>query len=92
MRKQIPGHGGKHPRNVPEEDGGPPKKKTGRPKGSGNKLRSEQILKREFASGEIMPLDVMLSEMRRHYYEGTDEGLKEASALAQAAAPYCHRR
>ena len=38
--------------------------KPGRKPGSGNKKRSEAILKREFGSGEIMPLDVMLSEMR----------------------------
>jgi len=49
-------------------------------------------LKAAFESGEVMPLDVMLSEMRRRYNEGTDESLKEASTLAQAAAPYCHPR
>ena len=67
-------------------------KKPGRKPGSGNKKRSEAILKREFGSGEIMPLDVMLTEMRRCYYLGGDEGLKEARMLAQAAAPYCHPR
>ena len=39
-----------------------------------------------------MPLDLMLSEMRRLAKEGTDDGLREARMLAQAAAPYCHPR
>ncbi len=64
----------------------------GRKPGSGNKKRSHAILKAAFESGEVMPLDVMLSEMRRCYYDGTDESLKEARMLAQAAAPYCHPR
>ena len=48
------------------------KSKPGRKPGSGNKKRSEAILKREFGSGEIMPLDVMLSEMRRSWAMDTD--------------------
>lgn len=64
----------------------------GRKPGSGNKKRSEAILKREYASGDVMPLDLMLSEMRRLAKEGSDCGLREARALAQAAAPYCHPR
>ena len=64
----------------------------GRKPGSGNKKRSEAILRREYASGALMPLDLMLNEMRRLAKEGTDEGLREARMLAQAAAPYCHPR
>jgi hypothetical protein len=67
-------------------------KKPGRKPGSGNKKKSAVILTREYNSGKIMPLDVMLSEMRRCYYLGSDQGLKEARMLAQAAAPYCHPR
>ena len=45
-----------------------------------------------YGSGEIMPLDFMISEMRRLAAEATDDLLREARMLAQAAAPYCHPR
>lgn len=65
--------------------------RAGRKHGSGSKKRSAAILKRAFDEG-IMPLEVMLSEMRRCYNDDTEESLKEARMLAQAAAPYCHPR
>jgi len=65
---------------------------SGRKPGSGNKKRSEVILRKAFGTGEIMPLELMISEMRRLFAEGTEEALKEARMLAQMAAPYCHPR
>src|ERR1700732_490728 len=64
----------------------------GRKKRSSNKKRGAALVKREYESGEVMPLELMLSEMRRLANEGTDASLKEARLLAQAAAPYCHPR
>jgi hypothetical protein len=64
----------------------------GRPKGSKNLKSSYRILKELYGSGELMPLDFMISEMRRLAQEATDDSLREARMLAQAAAPYCHPR
>jgi len=50
------------------------------------------IVRKAYESGEIMPLELMLFEMRRLYAEGTEAALKEARMLAQMAAPYCHPR
>jgi hypothetical protein len=66
--------------------------KGGRPKGSKNLKSSYRILKDLYGSGELMPLDFMISEMRRLAKEATDDSLREARMLAQAAAPYCHPR
>ena len=49
-------------------------------------------MRKSFVTGEIMPLELMISEMRRLFVEGTPESLREARMLAQAAAPYCHPR
>jgi hypothetical protein len=65
--------------------------KGGRPVGSSNKRRAYRIVKEAWDTG-IMPLEVILREMRRSYALGTDEGNREACMLAQAAAPYCHPR
>jgi hypothetical protein len=64
---------------------------SGRKKGSGHRKQSATILKKAFDEG-IMPLELLISEMRRLANEGTEAGLKEARLLAQAAAPYCHPR
>jgi hypothetical protein len=73
--------------------GRPPGKRrapgAGRPNGSPNLKSSYKILKE---LGELMPLDFMISEMRRLAKEATDDSLREARMLAQAAAPYCHPR
>lgn len=66
--------------------------KGGRPKGSKNLKSSYRILKELYGSGELMPLDFMISEMRRLAAEATEESLREARMLAQASAPYCHPR
>jgi hypothetical protein len=63
----------------------------GQPKGRKNKLKSAEILTRAFAEG-IMPLELLIQEMRRMYADGTEDSLREARMLAQAAAPYCHPR
>ena len=63
----------------------------GRPPGSPNKKASAEILTKAFAEG-IMPLELLIREMRRMYAEGTESSLREARMLAQAAAPYCHPR
>jgi hypothetical protein len=76
MHHQEPGKGGRKP---------------GRKPGSGNKLKSAEIIAREFEAG-IMPLELLLHEMRRLYRIGDDESLREARMLAQASAPYCHPR
>ena len=65
---------------------------SGRKPGSPNRKRGEVILRKAYESGEIMPLELMISEMRRLFAEGTPEALREARMLAQAAAPYCHPR
>jgi hypothetical protein len=65
--------------------------KGGRPKGSGNNKRSYAIIKEAYDTG-IMPLELLLREMRREYAKGTEESLKEARLLAQAACPYTHPR
>ena len=71
-------------------------KKPGRKPGSGNKKKSAVILTREYDSGKIMPLEVQLEAMRLHWAEwiqtGSQDSLKEATTLAQAAGPYCHPR
>ena len=64
----------------------------GRKPGSGNKKRSYGIVKAAYESGELMPLEFMISEMRRLAAAATEESLREARMLAQAAAPYCHPR
>jgi hypothetical protein len=65
---------------------------SGRKPGSPNRKRGEVILRKAYESGKIMPLELMISEMRRLFAEGTPEALREARMLAQAAAPYCHPR
>jgi len=50
------------------------------------------IVRQAYESGEVMPLELMISEMRRLYAEGTEAALKEARRLAQMAAPFCHPR
>jgi hypothetical protein len=65
---------------------------SGRKPGSPNGKRGEVIVRKAYESGEIMPLELMISEMRRLYAEGTEAALREARLLAQAAAPYCHPR
>jgi hypothetical protein len=71
-------------------------RKPGRKPGSGNKKRSAVILRQEYDSGKIMPLEVQLEAMRLYWAEwigsGDREALKEATTLAQAAGPYCHPR
>jgi hypothetical protein len=72
----------------------------GRPKGTkGRKAVSAAIVKKAVSEGKPLPLDVLLFSMD-HYYgvaiavEGLidEAALKEATLLAQAAAPYCHPR
>ena len=65
---------------------------SGRKPGSPNGKRGEVIVRKAYESGQIMPLELMISEMRRLFAEGTPEALREARMLAQAAAPYCHPR
>ena len=65
---------------------------SGRKPGSPNRKRGEVIVRKAYESGEIMPLELMIDEMRRLYAEGTEASLREARMLAQAAAPYCHPR
>jgi hypothetical protein len=69
---------------------------SGRRPGSTNKKKSYAIVKAAFASGEPVPLEVMLEIMRFHWREwekgGDKADLKEAGMLAQAAAPYMHPR
>jgi hypothetical protein len=63
----------------------------GRKPGSGSKKKSAAILTKAFAEG-IMPLELLIREMRRMYAAGDESSLREARMLAQAAAPYCHPR
>ena len=68
----------------------------GRKPGKQNRRKSYEIVKAAFASGDAMPLEVMLQSMRFHWREWEKSAdktdLKEAGMLAQAAAPYCHAR
>lgn len=73
---------------------------SGRKPGSGNKKRSAALVRKQYESGEKVPLEVMLDLMRyfaekaaRQTTEGECEAaLKEAGMWAQAAAPYMHAR
>jgi hypothetical protein len=69
---------------------------SGRKPGSQNKKKSYAIVKAAFASGEPVPLEVMLQIMRFHWREWEKDGdktdLKEAGMWAQASAPYMHPR
>jgi hypothetical protein len=79
----------------------------GRRPGSGPKPRtrptrtkySAAIVKKAIAEGKALPLDVMLFAMDHYFQKATEvEGvvdetaMREASLIAQAAAPYCHPR
>lgn len=75
-------HGGKRANSGGKRAG------AGRKKGAATK-RTREIADQEAASGELMPLNVMLDVMRRHYADGNYD---KAAAIACDAAPYVHSR
>ena len=62
---------------------------SGRKKGSGLATKTSAVAKREVASGKLLPLEAMLTAMRRH--AAADEWDK-AAAIAKDAAPYMHAK
>jgi hypothetical protein len=69
------GHGGKRPG-------------AGRKRGNLSK-RTTEILQADAASGEIMPVEVLLFAMRHHF---AAQRYDDAASIARDAAPYCHPR
>lgn len=66
----------------------------GKRPGAGRKPGAVTKLTRKFAdaaaaSGDVLPLDVMLTAMREHYAAGR---LDEAAKVAEKAAPYMHAK
>ena len=61
----------------------------GRPKGSKTKVYRPHLEKLLAAGGGVLPKDVMLAVMRRHFRAGRYD---DAARIAALAAPYIHPR